>query len=470
MANIVVGIPPAVLSLIQEGLIEREFHDSLYPNLAYRAEFDGEVWPGAVGQESVMTRAGLMQPVTDPLAAGEDPQPQTAPFEQWVIRLDQYGSAKDTHLPTSTVAASPIFLRDIKQLGLQAGQSINRVARNVMMKTYLSGQTNTLASYSATATAIRVASLNGFTDVVIPGTTVRPTSISAALPLPVTIGTGATQETKNAIAFLPDDPKDLFGPGTLTLSAGLANNQPIRAAVVSAYAPRIVRSAAGSSIDAIGAGDTLTLQQIINSAAILRNAGIMQHDDGTYHAHLPPLSEAQLYTDPVFQRLHQSRPEDPEYELGMLGTLAGVKFFRNQEAPNLLNVGTLLATVAASGSSFTGQYAPQLGAEAVNGNGVAIGRVLITGKGAGYERYLDESAFVTEAGTSGKIGEFDVVNDGVSILTEKIRLVIRAPQDRLQQKVGSAWSITTGFTCPSDITGFSGPERFKRALIMEFAS
>lgn len=469
MPNIVLGVPPAVLELVQQGLIEREFHDSLFPNLAYRAEFMAEKWEGQAGQEVVMTRAGLLAPTVKPIEPGQDPTPKKAPYEQWIMRLDQYTDTTDTHMPTSTVAASSLFIRDIQTLGLQAGMSINRVARNVMFKAYLSGQTNALLAYSTGATQIRVASLNGFTDVVIPGSNVRPQNVSPTFPLPVTIGTGSTAEVKNVVGWTADSSTDLFGPGTLTLSAGLTNNQPIRAAIVSAYAPRVVRAAGGTSVDAINSNDTLSLQQIINAVAYLRNNTVQPHEDGTFHAHISPLAQAQVYTDPVFQRLNQSIPDGMAYKEGFLGQLAGVSFFMNVESPNLINAGSLVATAAASGSTVAGAYAPDIGAEAQNGNGVAIGRVLLTGKGAGYERYLDESDFVTEAGTTGKIGEFDVVNNGVQVLTENIRLIIRAPLDRLQQKVSSTWSITTGYACPTDLNAPSGPERYKRALVMEHA-
>jgi hypothetical protein len=93
--------------------------------------------------------------------------------------------------------------------------------------------------------------------------------------------------------------------------------------------------------------------------------------------------------------------------------------------------------------------------------------VIVTGKGALYERYLDESDFVTEAGITGKTGNFDVVNNGIKILTERIRLILRAPLDRLQQVTSSTWSITTCFPVPSDVTAPSGPERFKRAVVIE---
>jgi hypothetical protein len=467
--SLVLAVPSAVLDLVQQGLIEREFHDGLFPNLAYRAEFMGEEWEGNTGTEILMTRAGLLAPVVTPNTPGMDPVPQNVPFEQWTMSLNQFAGTIDTDMPTSAVAISNLFLRNVHQLGLQAGQSVNRVARNVLFKSYLSGQTCTLAQANSGSTTVRVASLNGFTDVVIPGSTTRPQGVSVAFPLPCVFGQGATKEVKNVIGYTPDDPTDAFGPGTLTLSAALTNTQPIRSAVVSAYAPKVLRASGGDSIDAINSGDTLSLQQIINATALMRRANVQPHEDGTYHAHISPLSQAQVYADPVFQRLNQSLPEGMTYKEGFLGQLSGVSFFMNNESPELTNSGQLIDTSAATGSSLTGKYAKEVGAEIVNGFGTQIGRVIITGRGVGYERYLDESRYVTEAGTTGKIGEFSVTNNGISILTERIRLVIRAPLDRLQQKVAASWSITTGFAIPSDITAPSGPERYKRAIVLEHA-
>jgi hypothetical protein len=462
--SLVLGVPPAVLDLVQQGLLEREFHDGLFPNLAYRAEFTAEKWEGNTGTEVFMSRPGLLAPIVAALTPGSDPTPGDVPYEQWSMRLDQYAGAIDTNMPTSTVANSNLFLRNIHQLGLQAGQSINRIARNVLFKSYLSGQTVLIASATAGDVSVRVASCNGFTDVVIPGTTVKPQPVSASNPLPVTFGAGASLETKNVIAANPDNASDPFGPGTLTLSAGLTNNQALRASAISAYAPRVVRASGGTSVDAIGASDTLSIQQIVNAVALLRQSLVQPHDeDGFYHAHISPLSQAQFYADPIFQRLNQSLPDGDAYQQGYVDRMTGIKFIMNTESPSLLNSGTLLSTAS------SGKYGPEIGAEVQNGSGIQVGRVLITGKGCGYERYLDESAYQTEAGTTGKIGEFDVVNNGVSILTERIRLVIRAPLDRLQQVVSSAWSISTGFAVPSDITAPSGPQRYKRAMILEHA-
>lgn len=468
--NLVVGVPAAVLSLVQQGLLQRAFHDGLFPALQYRSEALAEEWEGNTGVEIFESRPGLLPPVTTPLTPGVDPLPATVPYEQWVAQLNQFANAIDTDMPTSTVAASNLFLRNIKSLGLNAGQSINRIARNNLFKSYLSGQTVAITAIAATDTTMRVAALNGFRDVIIPGSNVRPIPVNPANPLPVTIGVvGAV--TASVVGTIPDDANDPDGPGTLVLSAAVGAAFAIRAAVVSAFAPTVVRAAGGPSVDNISPGDTLVLQQVINAAGILRDNNVPPHDDGFYHAHISGISNTQLFADPVFQRLNQSLPEHVVYKEGFVGTISGVMFFMNTESPKRTNSGTLTNTAAATGApaGAIGVYAKDIAAEVVNGNGIQIGRVLITGKGALYERWLDENKYVTEAGITGKVGEFDVVNNGIQVMTDRIRLVLRAPVDRLQQKVGAAWSITTCFPVPSDVTATTGSQRYKRAILLEHA-
>lgn len=463
MPGIVLGVPSAVLELNQKGLLERAFHDGLFPNLAFRAEAMPEEWPANTGQQIFMTRPGLLPTITTPLQPGADPIPQAVPYEQWLATLAQYGASIDTHMPTAVTSNANLFLRNIHQLGLQAGQSINQIARNALYQAYLSGQTVTMTVVNSGDTALRVAALNGFTDVVIPAGNVAPQPVSQAYPLPIKIGSGASAVSASVIGFIPDNPNDPMGPGSLQLAAAVGTGFAARTTVKCIFAPRVVRSAAGDSVDAIGPGDTLTMQQCINAVAFLRRANVLPHDDGYYHAHLSPLGNAQFFADPVFQRLNQSLPQGLAYAQGFVGTMGGILFMMNNETPELYNSGQLTAT------SGSGVYASGIGSEVTNGAGVNIGRTIITGKGAIYEKYLDESAYVTEAGVTGKVGEFDVVNNGVQILTERIRLILRAPLDRLQQNVAATWSISTSFPVPSDITAPSGPERFKRAIVLEHA-
>jgi hypothetical protein len=464
MPDIILGVPPTILALNQKGLIERAFHDGLYPNLAFRAEAMPEEWPANTGTQQFQTRPGLLKPRVTPIPVGTDPVGQSVPYEQWVAQLAQYADSTDTHMPTSVTASANLFLRNIKQLGLQAGQSVNRIARNSLFQAYLSGQTVCISAINTGDQQIRVAAINGFIDVVIPGGNVAPQPVSLAYPLPVSVGSGAGAVTVNVTGYIPDNAADLNGPGTLMLSAPIGSSFPLRTSVISTYAPTVVRSAPGNSVDAIGAADSITLQQCINAVAFLRRANVQPHDDGFFHAHISALGNAQFFADPVFQRLNQSLPEHVIYKEGFIGTIAGIMFFLNNEAPEEYNTGNLIQT------ANLGLYGSELGAEVQNGSGVAIGRCIITGKGSIYERYLDESQYVTEAGTLGKIGEFNITNSGIQILTERIRLILRSPMDKLQQVVSTSWSISTSFPTPSDITAPSGPQRYKRAVVLEFAT
>lgn len=460
MAGLILGVPPALLQLNQQGLLERAFHDGLFPNLQYRAEAMAEEWPANTGTEIFMTRPGLLPPIVTPIAAGADPIPQTVPFEQWSAVLNRIVGTIDTHMPTSATGNSNLFLRNVHQLGLQAGQSINRVARNAMFQAYLSGQTVAIAAIGAGDTSIRVAALNGFVDVIIPGSSVKPQPVSPAFPLPIVLGPGAGTAA-NVVGFIPDDPTDTNGPGTLVLSAAAGVVLPSRSPVRSRFAPAIIRAAGGDSVDAIGPSDTLTLQQIINAVGILRNNNVQPHEDGFYHAHVSPQGNSQIFADPVFQRLNQSLPEHAVYKEAFIGTIANTMAMLNTESPFIGNTSTTVATAS------SGVYDKNIGSEVVNGGGTNIGRVLITGKGVVYEKYLNEDAYVTEAGITGKLGDFDVVNNGINIMSERIRLILRAPLNRLQDVVSASWSISTSFPIPSDQLAPNGTARFRRAVILE---
>lgn len=457
--GVVLGVTAALLSLVQDGLLERAFHDGLFPALQYRAEALYEEWPEHAGQVRVMTRPGLLPAVTRPIQPGQDPVPQNVSYEQWVAELARFTGTIDTNMPTSVVAAQNIFLRNIKQLGLQAGQSLNRIPRNALFVAYLSGQTNLTAAAAAVDTTIRVAAINGFTDVVLPSVSPRPQPVSAATPLQITVGT----VTANVIAAVPDNPDDPKGPGTLTLQAALGSIVPIRSAVISSAAPFVLRSGGGTSVDAIGAGDVFVLQDAINAANRLRKNNVQPHEDGFYHAHIAPEVQSQVFADPAFQRLNTALPDGTRYQQGFIGTIGGIMFFMNTESPDVTNCGALTPTGVLS------IYAEDIGAEVVNATGVRIGRTLVTGRAALYEMTLPSSSLITEAGVTGKVGEFAISNNGIAVQTERIDLILRAPLNRLQDQVAATWQIQTSFPVPSDITSGTGNERYKRAVVIESA-
>jgi hypothetical protein len=457
----VLAVSAQLTNMIQQGLLERAFHDGLYPTLQFRSEAMFEKWEANIGTEMLMSRPGLLPPVTTPLQAANDPAPAADVYEQWYARVDRYSGRKDTHMPTSAVANSNLFLRNIHQLGLQAGQSMNRLPRNSLFKSYLSGQTLTTAAALAAALSIHVASLNGFTDSVVIGTDVRPIPVSPAHPIPVTVtGIGI----RNVIAYTPDDPSDLNGPGTLTLSAAIGGpGIAARCPIISAYAPAVIRSGGGTSVDALAAGDTATLQDFINAAAYLASHNIPRHDDGKYHAHITPSVRAQMFTDPVLQRLNTALPNGPTYREGLIGEVSGIIFYEHTELPGTLNSGALTLT------GVNATYAKDIGGEVINEGSVNVLHSIVTGKGALCEYGLDEALYVSEAGINGKIGEFSVVNNGAQVAIERVRLVLAAPIDVLNDIVRCAWSTTVGFPTPSDWTATTGPQRFKRAVVVQSA-
>ncbi len=462
MSGLVLGIPSQILNLVQLGLLERAFHDGLFPALLYRGEAQYEPWEGNSGTEILMTRPGLLAPITTPLVAGQDPTPQSAAYEQWVARLARYAGTIDTHIPTSVVSNADQFLRNIQQLGLQAGQSLNRLPRNELHKAYLSGQTVLISAAVSGDTSIRVASCNGFTDVVIRGSTVRPAPVSSSTPLAITIMNGATAINRNVIGCVLDDPSDAYGPGTLLLSASVGASVAARASVLSAYRPKVLRAGGGSSVDALSASDIFTLQDAINATNWLRKNNVLPHEDGYYHGHINTDANGQTFQDPAFQRLNTALPDHTYYQSAFIGTIAGIAFYSNNECPDYLNSGARTAT---GSNAF---YSADIGAETTNESGVNVGRVMITGRGAIYEKGLDESAYVTEAGITGKQGEFSIVNAGVSVSTERVKLNLRSPLNRLQDLIAATWSITTSFPIPSDISA-GGPQRYKRAVVIEHA-
>jgi hypothetical protein len=454
--SIAYPVPPTIMNLVQQGLIERMFYDGLFPALLFRAEAQEEQYQGNIGESIFSTRVGALAPRSKPIAPGTDPTPQTLTFEQWETTLLRYADAIDVSMPTNAVASADLFLRSIQMLGMQAGQSLNRIPRNALYTAYLSGQTVNTASVTS-STALHVASINGFTKVLVKGTNVRPVDVSTTNPLAVTVDGTANTVT----GAVPDDANVPLGPGTLTL--GTAVTVAARVAVLSAARPLVLRVGGGTTIDAISSGDVLQMQDFINATNKMRENNIFPHEDGTYHAHILPNGNSQVFTDPAWQRqLNQGVNNVPQYQQGFIGSFAGISFYLNNECPTNLNSGALVQTGTNS------YFAEDINAEVINASGVRIGRVLITGRGALYERWLDERAFVSEAGITGKIANFTVMNQGISIETNHISLIMRSPQNRLQDQVSLAWSYSGAFPIPSDITS-GGPAMFKRALVIEHA-
>lgn len=452
--NFVVAFNPSVVAAIQDRTLVRVFRDALYPRLLYRGEAPAEMWPVNLGDNQTFTRSGLIRPTTRPLTGGVDPTAQQYDNEQWEATAQQWGSAIDTHMPTSVVSLASVYLRNMHQLGLHAGQSLNRVCRDKLYNAYLSGNSVVAANVGAGVT-VPVVSLNGFTRRILNG---RPALVSAANPLPVTITTGGVPTNYNVIGFTPTFPNDEIHGGTLTLDvahAGLVARDP----VIAVNRARTINTGGSATIDGITSGDQFAMGDIRAAVAQMRADNVAPHEDGTYHCHCDPISESQVFGDNEFQRLNQSLPDFIHYREFALASLAGVTFYRNTEAPTDSTVD--------QNPNFGFTFAGELFNTPPAGAAVPIHRPIFTGQGALEEKYLDESRYISDAGVIGKIGEFAVQNNGISVMTERIRLILRAPLDRLQQQTSAAWSHSGDWPVPTDSGARSSPADFKRAVVVQ---
>lgn len=447
-----VGMNDTVLAAIQDRTLVRLFQESLYPKIIFRAEALPELWQANLGTNQTFTRRGLIRPTTRALRTGEDPKPGQYRTEQWEATARQYGNSIDTHMPTSYVTLASLWLSNNHQLGLNAGMSINRVARDRLYNAYTAGSTVARSAVVA-STALPVARLNGFTRR-ISAQTGRPVDVGPNNPLPIVVIVAGVPTARNVVGWSADVAgENIFG-GTLTLDAAISC--AARDPVLAQNRSEIVRSGGAASIDGVTSSDLYTLADVRAGVSKMRTNLVPVHEDGMYHLHLDPDSENQLFADNEVQRLSQSIP-DTFYREFAIGMLVNTVFLRNTECPQRSTVD--------DDPEYGHSFAPEL--ENALASPVQIHRPIMTGMGALEEKYLDESKYITDAGVQGRIAEFAVVNNGVQVMLERFRLIMRAPQDRLQQQVSSTWSWSGDFTCPTDQSSLTSAADYKRAVVFE---
>lgn len=457
-------------TILQQNFLERAFWEALYPRLQFRAEAKPEVWDAAIGESKTFTRESLLAVDTEPLAAGSDPQPENTGFEQWRVTARQHSKTLDTNLLVNRQLIADKFLNNNRKLALNAGQTLNRLARNKLFCAYGGG--NTIAETAGAPTAsFEVASISGFTDQLDSEGQLNP--VSAANVKPFT--RNGTLQTENIIAAVALEPVNFpNGRGTLTISgAGITvvAGDTIRAA----DAPKIIYSGGGNSVDAIQASDTLTLGDIRLAVALLADNNVPTFMDGYYHCHLSPIAHAQLFADNEVQRLFQGLPDNIAYKMFAIGKFNRCIFYENTEAPKVQpsNVGPLQTSRPASAPNA--RLGKEIGMELINADSVRILHTIILGYESIYEEWIPGADLVSEAGVTGKVGNYVAVSShGIAHRIERIRHILRSPLDRIQQQVASTWWWAGDFGVPSDfltpegvnLAGAQINARFKRAIIL----
>jgi hypothetical protein len=288
-----------------------------------------------------------------------------------------------------------------------------------MYNAYMGGRTWATAAAS-TDTTIAVQEVSGFTRVLVNGV---PTPVSGTNPLNVTINGVANTVTGTSVQS---------GPGNLTL--GTTRVDVLGDPVIASNAPVSVRATGSTAFD-LTTSNVATLANFRAAVVRLRKMNVPTLD-GYYTAHIPPDTEAELYADADFKQALQGRVDSPMWRDLSIGRFSGIDWVRNNETPTV-----------------------------TSNSGATVFRPIVVGAGA-----VVAAPFEGIGGLLAGTGVEDVPSIRMieAAPTTEVALIVRPPQDRLQQVISTSWSYTGDFGVPSD-SGTGDASLFKRAIVVEHA-
>lgn len=406
-------LPSAIQAIMQNGLLDRTFQDALMPQFLFPMISTNRPWQANLGDTVTFTRTGLLSPVTAPVT-GSDPSASTYSIEQYSMTMDQYANSVDTNMLQSAMTLASKFLEDQQKLAINAGQSLNRIARNKLYAAYGGGRTWIVTAQGTATTTCVVNDATGFSTVLVNGV---PTPVSASNPLNIKIAGSANTVTA-------------VNTGTNTLTLGTAVTQTVGQDVVASTAPVSYRPNARATAYNLVSTDTATLSNFLDAVARLRNQNVPSIG-GYYVAHIDSVTQRQLFADTDFKQALQGRVDSPIYRDLSIGRFAGIDWVRNEEVPTM-TVGS-----------------------------ITVRRPIVVGADALIQGPFNNMGNLLADLGSVPTGEIRMVN-GIALIT-------RPPQDRLQQVISSTWSWIGDYAVPTDsMTGDAA--LYKRAVVIEHAS
>lgn len=389
-----------------------------------------------VGETVTKTRAGLKSPVTTAGVPSNNTNldngltPSTVSVEQYTLTLNQYADTIDLNIVTNKVGLGDQFLKNARVNGVQAAQSLDRIARNKLFNAYLGGNTRVRTTLGAPAATISVDDIRGFINTF--NAVGQVVAVSPSFPVSVTVGSNVYSMTSSAADGTNVSTAFNGISGTLTFSTNVtvADGTALNAAV-HANAPTILRPSGRATTAALTGADILTMGLLLDAQAQLRNNAPME--SGNMKAFLDNKSMRQLFADPDFKTLFQGQYGSREYIDGMVFNLLGIDFVPTTEAPIQI-----------------------LGAITVRRPILTIQGALIEGDFAGMATMLENESQI------------------VSVVDE-VAMVTRPPLDRLGQIIAQSWYWIGDFCPPSDQTTNSNivptasNAYYKRAVCIETA-
>lgn len=454
-------LPAALQPIVQTGMLEREFEEGLDSVLAYRRLSLDETVPNRSGETLTRTRTGRKNPVTTPFNPANNTgldngmTPSDATIEQYTFSMNQYGDTADVDLVGDLVSISDNLIRVARNNGVQAAQSMERIARKKLFAAYMGGNSYVRTDLGAgSTTTCYVDDITGFSTVLVNGV---PTAVSGANTLTVaekSVSSGVTQTlhvtaTTAEVTNHSQRPDGVSGILTFTTATLPVNGDQL----VAVNAPQIIRPSGHLTTAQMTGSDTLTLGYLLDAQTILKNNGVPTMPDGTYHVILDNQSERQLWADQDFKIFFAGRKDSQEYRSGQIYSLLGLTMIPTTES----YVQTSLMQAGAVASTATGVALVSTNIRRVL---VAGAETMIQGNFEGLEGWLARQAV-------NAIGDVRLVNN--------VAHVFRPPLDRLQQFMGLSWTWIGDFAIPSDNTATTtiiptaSNALFKRSVVIETA-
>ncbi len=439
------NFPAALQPAIQQGFLEREFREGLRSSTVYRSVASPEIFSANVGETITKTRKGLKAPTTTPLDPTTNTNldnglsPSGWTVEQYDLSINMYGDSIDLNMVTQLVGIESQFLHNARTNAIQAGQSLDRLARQELLDKYMAGHTRVTATLGSNGPTIAVDDVRGFQKIIYNGKLV---DIADATGRRLTVNVNGTDYTcigcsvdgsnTSSVKALGGKSGTLTMSSNVTIANGTTNNP-----VMAQYRPTVLRPNGRSTTKKLVAADLCTMGLFLDAVTQLRNNAVPTVG-GLYNAYLDHVSARQLFADPDFKQLYQGKNASQEFREGRVIELLDLRFLPTTEA---------VQQALANESSAT----------------INVHRPLVVGEGA-----LVEGIF---AG----IGNTEVAQNAVVEVVDGIAMVTRPPLDRLAQIVGQSWYAITGFVCPTDITAnqtiipTAADSLHKRAVMLEHA-
>jgi len=98
---------------------------------------------------------------------------------------------------------------------------------------------------------------------------------------------------------------------------------------------------------------------------------------------------------------------------------------------------------------------------------MGVERILFSGAGSIEEYFQNPGIYVTDVGVTGKMADMSpITNNGVEITVDRVKLIMRAPTNRLQDQVSTSWLFVGGWAMRTDACAPGSNARHKRLLVM----